>query len=147
MLPILGGRSNACPALHAKLSSDKGPQLLERTRVYLSHMRLFEGKVWKRLAGLVTLIGGMVWVTGCGKLVAPVDTYGFVQAFSGVAEEGNEEPSETPFQAHRTHWCSPFSRRLMQVSGRRHAHISKPCVSRMTSIHANGWKPNPCTLP
>lgn len=66
---------------------------MERTRVYLSHMRLFEGKVWKRLAGLLTLIGGMVWGTGCGKLVAPVDTYGFVQAFSGVAEEGNEEPS------------------------------------------------------
>ena len=88
--------------------------------------------MWKRLAGLVTLIGGMVWVTGCGKLVAPVDTYGFVQAFSGVAEEGNEgNLQETPFQAHRTHWCSPFSRRLMQVSGRRHAHISKPCVCRM----------------
>ena len=66
---------------------------MERTRVYLSHMRLFEGKVWKRLAGVVTLIGGMVWGTGCGKLVAPVDTYGFVQAFSGGAEEGNEEPS------------------------------------------------------
>ena len=66
---------------------------MERTRVYLSHMRLFEGKVWKRLAGLVTLIGGMVWGTGCGKLVAPVDTYGFVQAFSGGAEEGSEEPS------------------------------------------------------
>ncbi len=56
-------------------------------------MRLFDGKVWKRLAGLVTLIGGMVWGTGCGKLVDPVDTYGFVQAFSGGAEEGNEEPS------------------------------------------------------
>ena len=56
-------------------------------------MKLFEGKVWKRLAGLLALIGGMVWGTGCGKLVAPVDTYGFVQAFSGGAEEGNEEPS------------------------------------------------------
>lgn len=77
-----------------RLSSDKGPQLLERTRVYLSHMRLFDGKVWKMLVGLVTLIGGMVWGTGCGKLVAPVDTYGFVQAFSGRDEEGNEEPSK-----------------------------------------------------
>ena len=62
-------------------------------------MRLFEGKVWKRWAGLVTLIGGMVWGTGCGKLVAPVDTYGFVQAFSGGAEEGSEEPSGYPFRA------------------------------------------------
>ena len=75
------------------LSSAKRPQLFDLKFVYLSHMRLFEGKVWKRLAGLVTLIGGMVWGTGCGKLVAPVDTYGFVQAFSGGAEEGNEEPS------------------------------------------------------